>query len=515
MWIKPGDVLAQGQRLFRYYSAYALALALLLTILGSLDTNHLIVAATDPTSFLLANTAYVVLTAVMLIISNSRVATHPQYAIGLFLADVTLLVLMMHASGGLGSGFSNLILVPILISNLLVRHSLGYVVAAWTTLSIFYSEHILHLNFAEKDVFFSGLYGFFCFVLAFLTQSLSNKINSTLELTYKQAKNISRLRNINRQVLISMPNAIIACDHNDQILFANKQAHEWFDINEAGFLPSNLMSLVKGQQKSSYSFEHNNQKLVFSKTSMEGSEEGDYLLLIEDAGRIASEAQQIKLASLGRLTASIAHEIRNPLSALRHAAQLLAEAPDLQETDKKLTTIIEQHCMRINRTVEDILQISRRKNPNTEAIRLEPWLQHFKAAFHDAHPQPFELNIQCPSNYLVQFDPDQLQQILHNLCNNGLRYAMLAEQQNAALQIKVSTPRINVLNIDIIDNGTGITEENQKNLFEPFFTTEHTGTGLGLYLCREICEANDAILQYIDTPEPGACFRITLQRISE
>lgn len=515
MWIKPGDVLAQGQRLFRYYSAYAMALALLLTVLGSLDSNHLIVAATDPTTFLLANTAYVVLTAIMLIISNSRVATHPQYAIGLFLADVTLLVLMMHASGGLGSGFSNLILVPILIANLLVRHSLGYIVAAWTTLSIFYSEHLLNLNFAEKDIFFSGLYGFFCFVLAFLTQSLSNKINSTLELTYKQAKNITRLRNINRQVLISMPNAIIACDHNDQVLFVNKLAHEWFDINEAGYLPSNLMSLVKSQQKSSYSFEHQGQKLVFSKTQLEGTETGDYLLVIEDAGRIASEAQQIKLASLGRLTASIAHEIRNPLSALRHASQLLAEAPDLNETDKKLTGIIEQHCMRINRTVEDILQISRRKNPNTEVIRLAPWLEHFRSAFHDAHPQAFTLNIECPANYLVQFDPDQLQQILHNLCNNGLRYALSAQPAGAMLDIKVSTPRLNALNIDILDNGTGISTEHQQNLFEPFFTTEHTGTGLGLYLCREICEANDAVLQFIDTPQPGACFRISLQRISE
>ena len=254
MWIKPGDVLAQGQRLFRYYSAYALVLSLLLTVLGSLDSNHVIVAASDPTAYLIANTAYVFLAAIMLVISSARVATHPQYAIGLFLADITLLVIMMHSSGGLDSGFSNLILVPILVSNLLVRHSLGYVVAAWTTIAILYSEHFLLLNFDEKDVFSSGLYGFFCFVLAFLTQSLSNKINSTLELTYKQAKNITRLRNINRQVLISMPNAIIACDQNDQILFANKLAQDWFDTVENGFLPSSLMSLVKRQHKNSYSF---------------------------------------------------------------------------------------------------------------------------------------------------------------------------------------------------------------------------------------------------------------------
>lgn len=513
MWFKLGDVLAQGQRLLRYYSAYALLLALLLTILGSLDTHHLLVAATNPTAFLIANTAYVALATIMLIASTSRFSTHPQYAVGFFLADITLLVIMMHSSGGLDSGFSNLILIPILISNLLVIHSLGYAVAAWTAIAIFYTEHIIPLNFDEKDIFSSGLYGFFCFTLAFLTQSLSNKINSTLELTYKQAKNISRLRNINRHVLLSLPNAIIACDKDDRILFNNKIAHDWFSLYEGQFLPSAIMSLVKSDHKNAYTFDHLGQRLIFNKTRLEGTEHGDYLIIIEEASHIAAQAQQIKLASLGRLTASIAHEIRNPLSALRHASQLLAEAPDLAETDKKLTNIIEQHCMRINRTVEDILQISRRKAPNSEVIPLLPWLKHFVSAFRDSHPQAFELELYCSEELLVDFDPDQLLQVLHNLCDNGLRYAQIAQPNEPKISITVHTHTAAGLNIDIRDNGTGISMDNQKNLFEPFFTTEHTGTGLGLYLCREICEANDAFLQFIDVDEAGSCFRLSLAKV--
>jgi len=519
MWLKPADVLVQGQRLLRYYSFYALLLALMLIILDSLDTNNTFLAGSDPRAFLFASTAYVIWAVIMLVFSSSRLSTHPQYAVSFFFGDITLLIIMMQASGGLESGFSNLILVPMLISNLLVTQSLGYAVAAWTTIGVIYTQHIIPWQFEEKEVFTSGLYGFFCFTLAFLTQTLSSKLNSTLDLTHLQAESITRLRKINKHVLLALPNAIIACDKNNQILLSNETAQHWFNCVDGENLPPGLMNFINHSDCQNTRFEHNEYQLILNKASLSTSVAGDYVLVLEDASHIAAEAQQIKLASLGRLTASIAHEIRNPLSALRHAAQLLAEAPDLSKGDVKLTQIIEQHCMRINRTVEDILQISRRNHANAEVIKLKPWLEHFADAFKQANDATFSLEINCSADYLINFDPDQLQQVLHNICGNGLRYALLNNPNDAQIRVHAKQHVDGSVRLYLIDNGAGINTENQKNLFEPFFTTEHTGTGLGLYLCREICEANKANIKHIASEHlidiTGTCFCINFAKVSQ
>lgn len=524
MLTKPAEVLIQGQRLLRYYSFYTLLLSLMLVILDSLDTNNSIVAGVDSKLFLLANTAYIIWSVSMLIFSSYQLSTHPQYAITFFFGDITLLVIMMYASGGLESGFSNLILIPILISNLLVNRSFGYAVAAWTTIAVIYTQHFIPWSFQEQGVFTSGLYGFFCFILAFLTQTLSGKLNSTLDLNYNQANHINRLRKINKHVLFSLPNAVIACDINGYILLRNNMAKQWFNCNDGDPLPNCISDLVQAKHTEKTHFEHEGRHLILNRTPLDNAEKssykkGDYVLVIEDASHIAAEAQQIKLASLGRLTASIAHEIRNPLSALRHAAQLLAEAPDLSKDDIKLTHIIEQHCMRINRTVEDILQISRRNNANSEFIKLKPWLKHFSAAFKDEHPENFSLIIECSPDYLVSFDPDQLMQVLHNICGNGLRYALLHNPDQAEIRITAKEHVNGSINLYLVDNGSGISEENQKNLFEPFFTTEHSGTGLGLYLCREICEANEAHIKYIPntkiTENMGSCFCLNFAKVNQ
>jgi two-component system sensor histidine kinase PilS (NtrC family) len=517
MLSKPADVLVQGQRLLRYYSFYTLLLALMLIVLDSLDTGNNIVASIDQRNFLFANTAYVFWSVLMLVFSSSRLSTHPQYAVSFFFGDITLLIIMMQASGGLESGFSNIILIPILISNLLVTRSLGYSVAAWTTIAVIYTQHVMPWTFEEKEVFTSGLYGFFCFTLAFLTQTLSSKLNSTLDLAYRQAENISRLRKINKHVLLALPNAIIACDKHNRILLSNATAYQWFHSSEGDPLPTQLLDFVKTSHCQSLRFEHDGLQLILNKSPLVNSNEGDYILVMEDSSHIAAEAQQIKLASLGRLTASIAHEIRNPLSALRHAAQLLAEAPDLSKGDIKLTHIIEQHCMRINRTVEDILQISRRNHANVEVIKLKPWLDHFNDSFHQAHDDKFSLVITCSPDYLVKFDPDQLQQVLHNICGNGLRYALLKSPEDAQLKITAKQHIDGSVRLYLMDNGSGISEDNQKNLFEPFFTTEHSGTGLGLYLCREICEANKASIKYIASDHLdeylGTCFSLNFASV--
>ncbi|WP_430461676.1 sensor histidine kinase [Thalassolituus sp. LLYu03] len=503
-WIRSTDFIVHGRRLLRFYSYYSLFLSLLLIITDAVDTQNILLGGHLPHIFLVASSAYVIVASVFAAIANRE--PDPQQAVGYVFLEIALLAALMHASGGLETGFSSLILIPLVISNLLAPGVLGYGVAAWTTIAIFYTQHLWPASYDTQELVSSGLYGMLCFVLAWLTQTLSRRLNSALSLASDQATRIRRLQHFSQQALTDLPAGIIACDKDNRILFFNRQSLHWFNLKEGSLLPEKLST-----DADEFRLTARHEALLIRRIALSGSIEGDYLLQIEDSARIAADAQQFKLASLGRLTASIAHEIRNPLSALRQAAQLLAETPDLNESELQLTHIIEQHCMRINRTIEDILQLSRRRQVIPEAMRLAPWLEHFSEQFRGQNNGTlFQLTVQCSADIAVQFDPDHLQQVLHNLCANGLRYALKNSPDNARLMLVTSQADKRHIQFDVIDNGGGVASEQRAHLFEPFYTTEHAGTGLGLYLCRELCEANQARIQYHPLPN-GTCFRLLMK----
>jgi len=234
------------------------------------------------------------------------------------------------------------------------------------------------------------------------------------------------------------------------------------------------------------------------------------LIFLEDMAAIAQQAQQLKLASLGRLTASIAHEIRNPLGAISHAGQLLAESPQLDKGEIRLTEIILNHSQRVNTIIENIMQLNRRDRASPEEIDLNQWLASFvddfclnedvlSAQIH--HTLSDEINI-------IRFDENQLQQIVLNLCQNGLRHGDQGNLSQLWLQGGISNAS-HTPYLEVLDNGKGIDPALAEQIFEPFFTTAATGSGLGLYISRELCESNQAHLNYIPDDNRGSCFRIT------
>lgn len=215
----------------------------------------------------------------------------------------------------------------------------------------------------------------------------------------------------------------------------------------------------------------------------------------------------MKLASLGRLTASIAHEVRNPLGAISHAGQLLSESPALNDEERRLTVIIEEHSRRVNSIVEDILRISRRRQSRTERIDMSRWLEDFRSEFllrYNLAPADVVLELD-DGPIAAGMDPDQLHQVLWNLCENGLRYSRGSPLLLIRGGVQRDTGRPYV---EVVDQGPGVAAEAREQLFEPFFTTEAAGTGLGLYIARELCESNQALLQLRYAGPGGSCFRI-------
>ncbi|MEW8525719.1 MAG: ATP-binding protein, partial [Candidatus Thiodiazotropha endolucinida] len=232
------------------------------------------------------------------------------------------------------------------------------------------------------------------------------------------------------------------------------------------------------------------------------------LIFLEDTSQITREAQQMKLASLGRLTASIAHEIRNPLGAISHASQLFDESPNLNPADQRLTEIIKTNTARVNQVIENVLQLSRRDPGKPQNIQLKPWLERLIAELikHQGFESK-ELFLQIePANTEINADPEQLRQIVANLINNAREHG-----PKDGLKVHVIggiTQEFNHPVVDIIDNGPGIDPKVARQIFEPFFTTRSAGTGLGLYIARELSESNHIRLEYIPGPTGGSCFRL-------
>jgi two-component system sensor histidine kinase PilS (NtrC family) len=233
----------------------------------------------------------------------------------------------------------------------------------------------------------------------------------------------------------------------------------------------------------------------------------DLIIFVEDTGRVQQQAQHLKLASLGRLTASIAHEIRNPLGAISHAAQLLAENSALDEGDQRLLGIVRNHSNRINTIINNILDMSRQNNVQMEPVLLRGFIDDCLADYCQGHMKSDNIDIKGDQRVTVRIDPKRMMQVVINLVDNGLRYS---ELRTGSRKISIRIDKLSDTEqpyVDIRDYGPGIPEDQVKNLFEPFYTTEATGTGLGLYIAKELSEANRARLFYTGD-ENGACFRI-------
>ena len=234
------------------------------------------------------------------------------------------------------------------------------------------------------------------------------------------------------------------------------------------------------------------------------------VVFVEDVGRMRQQAQQMKLVALGRLTASIAHEIRNPLSSIGHAAELIAEGDALPDSEKRLLSIIRSNVSRLDRIVQEVLYLNRRDRAQPEAIDPRPYLANFAHEFSVAEKVAEEsLDIQVRTAQRVWFDRQHLDQVLWNLARNAWHHGNRRPGSVQVILSPAAEPAMLVL--DVIDDGPGVSAQAQPHLFEPFFTTDTQGTGLGLYIARELCEGNGARIESV-AGDHGH-FRITVKGV--
>ncbi len=441
--------------------------------------------------------------------------------------DFCAIILFMHTSGGVKSGVGLLLLIPIAAISILSmgRSSLFY--AALVSLLLLVDQSYLYLTLDIPTSYAqTGLLGGILFLTAFLTNYLVNKTEESVEIASQREVDLANMEQLTRFIMQRMQTAVIVVDYLGNVKLINDTAANLLKLPELHeeaphSSQKNLYeySLELGEMFQSWraerEFKAKNIKLGVSSfdltprfASLGNNPDSGAVVFIEDNAELAHQAQQLKLASLGRLTASIAHELRNPLAAIRHAGELLNESPSLEETDKRLTEIIEKQSVRVNDIIGTVLDLSRRQKAEQEKINLFQWIKEFLNEYIQLSKERYYLKFQS-EDLEVQFDPQHLQQIFNNLLQNALRHTIEHNHHFRPVAIIAGIDAVSKNTfLQVVNYGKRIPEENLGKLFEPFFTTESSGTGLGLYIARALAESNSAKLEYVDFKE-GTCFQLS------
>lgn len=505
-------------------------------LLISLTLLGLFFAGPEPRFFgdsnpaLFSATAAGYLVFAILLAVSLRMRWVPIGALGVtqMLIDITAIIILTHASGGISSGLGGLLIVFIGAGSLVVPAQYPAILAAVATFAILGEQAFAQLTGVQATANYpaAGILSGIIFAISLAAQPLARGIQASEALARKFGVDLKNLSELNEYIVQHLRESIVVVDASNDVRLVNSSAIRLLGADDlaagtplaAAFEPlaEYIIAWRADMSQSSHPeftliTEDDNARITahLAPLGKRGHRAGPILIFLEDVSLMNAKVQQSKLASLGRLSASIAHEIRNPVGAMSHAAQLLGESPALTEDDVRLTEIIQTHSGRVSHIIDNVLQLSRRDSSRPERLSLKVWLDEFADEFvRTLELQEGEFTIaSVPDDIEVRIDRSHLRQVLWNLCDNAVKYAsetggIMVELRAGHMQNQ-SRPYLEVL-----DCGLGVDKSMAEKIFEPFFTARSGGTGLGLYISRELCELNRATLLYLDRPSGGSIFRI-------
>ncbi len=504
---------------------YRFTLAAIFFGIITLDPSPSVFGKHDPTLFFYVSAMYILTSILHGFTIHYKIPSFTPQVYFQVILDILLIVLLMHASGSIQSGLGTLLIVTIAAAaSLLSKKRSSILIAAIATIFILLEQSYIVIYQIPISINFSqaGVLGTALFVTAIIAQFLVKRIQESEALAQQRGDDLEKMEVLADYIVQRMQTGIVVVDPSLHIRLINDSAKHLLNIDKNNSYHSleELSPELSTQLRRSRLHRAQSEQIIrptqdaaefmprFAELGKNNS--GGTLIFLEDTAALSQQAQQLKLASLGRLTASIAHEIRNPLGAISHAAQLLAESEDITPGDERMLQIIINHSRRMNTIIENVLQLSRRQAPEPQAISINEWLQDFVEEFSHTHNlAPMSIECNTRASFTINFDPTQLQQVLWNLCSNALRYT---QEKSDGVRVTINpslATSSTVPCLDIIDYGPGIDNQYVDNIFEPFFTTDNKGTGLGLYIARELCESNQARLSYLKTADNLSCFRIT------
>jgi two-component system sensor histidine kinase PilS (NtrC family) len=499
----------QQLRIFNIYRITAVSV-LLVAFLFKISAESL--GQFNPEMYFTALIVYLFLSILGAFTSHFRSPPFISQIYLFFLIDLIFLTLLIHSSGGLISGIGILLIVSVAGNALLHPGQYAFLFAAIATLTLFMEA--FYTIFFEKISLdnFNGysqiaLHGLAFFSTAFISNALSKRAEKSEKIALEQGYDLANLEILSARIIQEFNSGIVALDHEGKVRLLNQAAAQMFTelIPPHPHLRVLQPQLFEKWQlwrrepyQETFLLEIKGKKVDIRFLSLGSSSRAGTLIFMEDRQVLQKRLQQDKLAAIGRLTASIAHEIRNPLGAISHAAQLLAENPKLKKNDQRLVEIVLEQSKRMNRIIMDILQLSSSRAGQGEWFYLLEWLLKFKESLLlSQHLEHNQVKIFWPDHkekISIYFDKHHLQQILYNLCQNAIDHGTPA---NGTICIFIKIYLSNkLLHIGVYDRGEGVEKSILPHLFEPFATSRSDGSGLGLYLSRELAQLNKAELEY-------------------
>lgn len=518
------DNRSEIRRLLRLYLIYRVILASLLTLFLFTDFEPAFLGTAAPAVHGLTVISFLALTIASLALSHTDLLPADIEYVFAIMVDSIIIAFILHTSGGPSSGLGILLAVSIAIAALGMPGRIALLSASFATLAVLTeSLYSFGTEFRYDPAFTQiAMLGLSYFALAILAHDLSSRAAVSEKLAQKQGVDIANLTELNEHIIQQMETGIVVLDHDWNIRMMNDAAWSLLSMPDTAIghgirevFPPLEAAIQSWKQNPNYrhhiihtTSEGENLQAQFAVLGDENRQ--GTLLFIEDASREAEAAQQIKLASLGRLTASIAHEIRNPLGAISHANQLLRESDKLQGPDRRMTEIISNNAARLNEVIENVLALSRRYTPQPEHLILLPWLTQIVeeiSAVTSLSSDQILLQV-TPGDTAIDVDKKQLSQIVNSLLENAVKHF---PETLESMQLTITAGRDGSSKqayIEITDNGRGIQADSVSKIFEPFYTTRNDGTGLGLYVAKMLCDANNIRIAYIPVTGGGSCFRL-------
>jgi len=545
---------SENWKLLQYFNYFRLAAGLAASAVAIVWGTLPPLGEARPTLFLSTSLTYALIGIIAAFSIRARKPDFDTDAVLLSFADITLLTMLMHSSGGLASGVGLLLLIAIGGASLMLGRKLTMFYASLAAIAALLEQgwELIHDAVAGVAVInadslqgfpVAGLFGIGLYATAFVGQSLSMRLRATEALAERRGVDAANLAQLSELIIQRMQSGVMVCESTGQIRKVNEAAVKYLGIpadaadkvTVSDASPDLAIQLV--QWLGSAVGEHRGPKIFRSQAGYtllprfmavgdsEARQSGSsnrrapiagVVVFLDDMAILKKQAQELKMSALARLTASIAHEIRNPLGALSNAAQLLSEPSGNETEQKRLLKIIDEQTRRMNIIVQNVTQLSRRDRVNAARMVLDTWLKEFVRQYCETLSVPAgTFAVVCPEGLGLCGDSDQIHQVVTNLCQNALRHSPRFTG-TPLLKLLGGTDKEGRPYLDVIDWGTGVPPEIVDSIFDPFFTTSPKGTGLGLYIARELCEGNGGALDYYPGDGGvGSRFRVTFARAEE
>jgi len=518
----------EQRRELYFFTLYRVLVAALLVFLVSSPLAQQIVELRLPWLARAVAIPYLLMACALLLAARrSSAPLAPQVALGLG-CDVIATLLAKASLDGPEAGLALLLIVNIGAGALLlpVRLGLGFALAASIGSLVELMASQVGSAGAAGNIAETSMFAVTYLTAAVLCHLLGKQLRESAALAQRRGEQIASLEQINELIIRRMRSGVIVVDAAQKVRLINEAA--WHLIGEPSpneqrlerMCPELARRLTEWRIRPSAESEPavlaKDRPEVIPRITRLSAIDELFLIFLDDSRLVSRRAEELTLSTLGRLSASIAHEIRNPLAAISHAAQLLEESPALVDGDRHLLGIVLNHCRRMNGIVENVLSLSRRERSRPEQIELGAWVDHFVKEYRTGHfIEGHQLRSVTSAHRLFALvDPQQLHQVVTILVNNALIYGHAPDEPARISVVARAASEGGAPLVEVIDCGPGVSDNVLLRIFDPFFTTGEHGSGLGLYIARQLCEANQSTLEYKHHPNGGSCFRITLPRPS-